>query len=127
MFIYFEGHAKYRTEIWFIIVFMSDITIEKIHFAVFVIDAMSEKWGLSTNKTYRILNESGVMDGYILDLYDVVHTLGREAIVEELARENGLSAKDALGKYYTSEICSASNDDMEEILYLAPQVLVKML
>ena len=66
---------------------MSDVTIEKIHFAVFVIDAMSEKWGLSTNETYRILNESGVMDGYILDLYDVVHTLGKEAIVEDICEK----------------------------------------
>ena len=87
MFIYFEGHAKYRTEIWFIIVFMSDITIEKIHFAVFVIGAMSERWNLPTNETYRILNESGIMDDYVLDLYDVVHTLGREALVDDICEK----------------------------------------
>ena len=63
---------------------MDEMTIEKIHFAVFVIDAMSEEWGLSTYETYRILKESGLLDGYVLDLYDVVHTLGKDAIVEDV-------------------------------------------
>ena len=66
---------------------MNDVTIEKIHFAVFVIDAMSERWNLQTNETYRILNESGIMDNYVLDLYDVVHTLGREAIIEDICEK----------------------------------------
>ena len=66
---------------------MDEMTIEKIHFAVFVIDAMSEKWGLPTNETYRILKESGLLDGYVLDLYDIVHTLGKEAIVEDVCEK----------------------------------------
>ena len=70
--------------------------LEKIHFAVFVIDAMSEKWNLPTNETYRILNDSGIMDGYVLDLYDVVHTLGREAIVDDICEKlKSLDYKDA--------------------------------
>ena len=60
-------------------------------------------------------------------LHKTFRRRAESAIVEQLAKENDLSAKDALNKYYTSKVCAASNDDMEEILYLAPQVLVKML
>ena len=66
---------------------MDETTIEKIHFAVFVIDAMSEKWGLPSCDTYRILDESGILDGYVLDLYDTVHTLGKKAIIEDICEK----------------------------------------
>ncbi len=60
-------------------------------------------------------------------LHKTFRRRAESSIVEELARENKLSAEDALRTYYTSEVCKASNDDMQEILYLAPQVLIKML
>ena len=60
-------------------------------------------------------------------LHKTFRRRAESAIVEELARQGNLSAKDALQKYYTSEICSASNDDMIEILYLSSKVRVEMI
>lgn len=63
----------------------------------------------------------------IESLHKTFKRRAESSIVEELARENKFSAEEALQTYYTSEVCKASNDDMTEILYLSPQVLVKMI
>lgn len=63
----------------------------------------------------------------IESLHNSFRRRSESAIIEELAKEKNISAKDALKIYYTSEVCKISNNDMEEILYLSPKLLVQML
>ena len=47
----------------------------------------------SPGRVYGILNSSGILDNYVIKCYDVLHTLGAEAMVDdlsELARERGV-------------------------------------
>ena len=44
-------------------------------------------------EVYDILNSTGILDDYIIKCYDVLHTLGKEYLVEditEFVREKGI-------------------------------------
>jgi len=61
-------------------------------FGVFLIHRLAEHWNRPVPETYLILNDTGIMDGYILKCYDTLHTLGAEYLVADLtefAREEG--------------------------------------
>ena len=53
-------------------------------FVVFVIHALSEAWGYVMPKTYALLKESGAITDYIVPCYDVLHSCGREYLVEDI-------------------------------------------
>lgn len=63
---------------------MNNREIEKIHFAVFVIDALSKDWNKPTDEVYKTLHEVDLIENYILECYDVLHTIGIEAIVFDI-------------------------------------------
>jgi hypothetical protein len=58
--------------------------ISELAFAVFVINALSEAWGIATPKVYSLLKQSGALDNYIVPYYDVLHTCGREYLIDDL-------------------------------------------
>lgn len=65
---------------------------KKLDFAVFVVHAVARAWKLAPSAAYRILSESGALDGYVWPCCDVLHSMGREALVEDLtdyARSKG--------------------------------------
>ena len=39
---------------------------------------------MSPSKVYSILNKSRVLDDYIIAHYDVLHTLGKEYLIEDV-------------------------------------------
>ncbi len=48
---------------------------------------------MTTPEVYEILNTTGILDNYIIKCYDVLHTLGKEYLVEditEFVREKGI-------------------------------------
>jgi hypothetical protein len=53
-------------------------------FVVFIIHALAEAWHMSPSKVYSILNKSKVLDNYLIAHYDVLHTLGKEYLVEDV-------------------------------------------
>ncbi len=53
-------------------------------FVVFIIHALSNAWHMPPHKVYAILNDSEVLDKYIIRNYDVLHTLGKEYLVEDI-------------------------------------------
>ena len=53
-------------------------------FVVFMIHSLAEAWHMSPSKVYSILTKSKVMDDYIIAHYDVLHTLGKEYLVEDV-------------------------------------------
>lgn len=60
---------------------------------VFVLHALGQHWNMTTPEVYDILNSTGILDDYIIKCYDVLHTLGKEYLVEditEFVREKGI-------------------------------------
>ena len=69
---------------------------EKIEFAVFCIENIAQRLHKDGAAVYEDLTEkSNLLFGYILPNYEILHTQGRDYIVEdiiELMREDGLCA-----------------------------------
>ena len=66
---------------------------KKLPFVIFILHALGQHWNMTTPEVYEILNTTGILDDYIIKCYDVLHTLGKEYLVEditELVREKGI-------------------------------------
>ena len=73
---------------------MLQCTVEEKDFSVFLIHRLAERWGKSTPETYLILNDTDILDGYIIRCFDTLHTLGAEYLIEDLTeftREAGIA------------------------------------
>ena len=57
---------------------------EQLKFSVFIINQISQAMKKPTAIVFDYLAESGVLDDYIIDCYDSLHTLGREYLVEDI-------------------------------------------
>ena len=65
----------------------------KLTFVGFILHALGQHWNMTTPEMYDILNTTGILDDYIIKCYDVLHTLGKEYLVEditEFVREKGI-------------------------------------
>lgn len=66
---------------------------KKLTFVVFILHALGQHWNMTTPEVYEILNTTGILDDYIIKCYDVLHTLGKKYLVEditEFVREKGI-------------------------------------
>ncbi len=66
---------------------------KELTFSIFILYALAEKWQMSPASVYKILNTTGILDNYIIRCYDVLHTQGKEYLVEditEFVREKGV-------------------------------------
>lgn len=64
----------------------------KMVFVVFVLHVLSAAWGTSPSGAYAVCKKSGVIDNYLIPHYDVLHSLGSNAIIEDVTgyiRERG--------------------------------------
>ncbi|MDR1060358.1 MAG: DUF3791 domain-containing protein [Clostridiales bacterium] len=72
----------------------ADMTPEQSFFAVFCIEALADELHTTGDKVYKMLaDDSDILDAYIVPHYDVLHTQGRDWIVDDLKR---LMAKESL-------------------------------
>jgi streptomycin 6-kinase len=72
----------------------ADMTPEQSFFAVFCIETLADELHTTGDKVYEMLTEdSDILDTYIVPHYDVLHTQGRDWIVDDL---KGLMAKEGL-------------------------------
>ena len=56
-----------------------------MEFSVFCIESIAEKLGQTGDVVYEMLTkESSVLNDYIVPCYDVLHTQGKEYIVEDI-------------------------------------------
>ena len=63
-------------------------------FSIFVLYSLADKWKKTPAFVYNILNSTGILDNYVISGYDVLHTLGKEYLVEDITeyvREKGVS------------------------------------
>ena len=58
--------------------------MSELAFAVFVINALSEAWGVATPKVYSLVKQYRALDDYFVPSYDVLHTCGREYLIDDL-------------------------------------------
>ena len=55
-----------------------------LEFAVFLIHALADSWDRPYRRVYQVLNETGILDDYILPFYDVLHTQGKQYLVADI-------------------------------------------
>ena len=70
------------------------INKKELRFVIYMIHSLAEKWKMPHSKVYKILNSTGILDNYIIKCYDVLHTQGKEYLVEDITdyvREKGIS------------------------------------
>lgn len=61
------------------------MTKEKLEFAIFCIENIALKLKLTGNEVYDILTgEDDLLDTYIIPEYDILHTQGKEYIIEDI-------------------------------------------
>jgi hypothetical protein len=62
-----------------------NFSIKELKFAVFCIENVAEKLRKTGNEVYKILTEkSDILDSYIVPCYDVLHTQGKNYIVNDI-------------------------------------------
>jgi chloramphenicol O-acetyltransferase len=67
---------------------------KELEFTIFILYGLAEKWKMLPAEVYKILNKTGILDDYVIACYDVLHTQGKEYLVEditEFAREKGVN------------------------------------
>ena len=63
----------------------TEMTPDASFFAVFCIEALADRLGISGNEVYKMLvDESSILDSYLIPGYDCLHTQGKEYIVDDL-------------------------------------------
>ena len=66
-----------------------------IDFAKYCIGNLSRRFNLSAAEVNRRLTQSGILNGYIVPSYNVLHTFSKEYLMEDLTeymREKGVLA-----------------------------------
>lgn len=66
----------------------------EMQFSVFMIHQLAEKWHMTPAEVYHTLSKTQILDDYIIKYYDVLHTQGEQALVEDIsgyAREKGIA------------------------------------
>lgn len=57
----------------------------ELEFAIFCIENVAAKLGVNAERVYQAFTEkSDILNGYIVPEYEVLHTQGREYIVDDL-------------------------------------------
>lgn len=55
-----------------------------VDFVTYCIGNLSRHLGMETGEVYRILKQSGILCGYIIPGYEVLHTFGKEYLMADL-------------------------------------------
>lgn len=69
-------------------------TRKELQFSIFLIHNLAEYWEKSPAEVYHILNNTHILDDYILVCYDTLHTLGTKYLMEditEFVKEEGVT------------------------------------
>lgn len=66
----------------------------ELSFSVFIIHHLAKAWSKKPTYVYKVLNDTHIMDDYVIGCYDTLHTQGEQALISditEFARERGVS------------------------------------
>ena len=56
----------------------------QLDFITYCVGNLSERLNMSASKVYKMLRSSGIKDGYILPCYEVLHTISKDNIMNDL-------------------------------------------
>ena len=62
----------------------NDMSREELTFTVFLIHQLAETWGQSPSQVYERLVKAHILDEYVIRHYDVLHTLGRDYLIDDI-------------------------------------------
>lgn len=71
------------------------MSASNIDFVTYCVGNLSRRLGMNPAEVYRRLKQSGILAEYIVPSYDVLHTFGKEYLMEDLIdymREKGALA-----------------------------------
>lgn len=57
---------------------------KELDFSIFILYSLANRWNKTPAAVYHILNSTGILDNYIIACYDVLHTQGKEYLVEDI-------------------------------------------
>lgn len=57
---------------------------EVLHFVTYCISKLSQFLNLPQQEVYKRLKQSGILEGYIIPCYDVLHTFGSRYLMEDI-------------------------------------------
>lgn len=57
---------------------------KELRFSIFILYSLADKWNKTPAYVYKILNSTGILDDYVIPGYDILHTLGKEYLVEDI-------------------------------------------
>lgn len=55
-----------------------------LEFVTFAIGSIAEKAHKSPSEIYKLCKQLNIIDGYLIPAYDVLHTFGRQYLVNDL-------------------------------------------
>lgn len=58
---------------------------KQLIFIVFVIHRLAESWKKTPVYVYDLLNKLDIIDGYLIPCYDVLHTQGKNYLIEDIS------------------------------------------
>lgn len=56
----------------------------QLDFITYCVGNLADRLKMSASQVYKLLRSSGVLDDYIIPCYDVLHTFGKEYIIDDL-------------------------------------------
>jgi hypothetical protein len=74
---------------------LPDMNTQTLNFTIFCISSVAEHLSMNARDVYHKLQDSGIISGYIVPCYDVLHSFSKEYIVEDLVtymKEKGVLA-----------------------------------
>lgn len=56
----------------------------QLDFITYCVGNLADRLHMSASKVYKMLRSTDILNGYIIPCYDVLHTFGKEYIMDDL-------------------------------------------
>ena len=56
----------------------------KLDFVTYCVGNLADRLNMSASKVYKMLRSTDILNGYMIPCYDVLHTFGKEYIMDDL-------------------------------------------
>lgn len=66
----------------------------QLDFVTYCVGNLADRLNMSASKVYKMLRSTDILNGYMIPCYDVLHTFGKEYIMDDLI--NLLKSRGAL-------------------------------
>lgn len=56
----------------------------QLDFVTYCVDNLADRLNMSASEVYKMLRSTDILNGYMIPCYDVLHTFGKEYIMDDL-------------------------------------------